>query len=154
MPKNLISQSPVKLEEVAQRARVSASTVSRVLNNLSVVRNSTRLRVLNAVDELGYHPDLHARSLAGGRNHTIGVIVSNLENPFFFDIYKTIEAGARAGDYDVLVANTNYSPEQLVKSIRLMLGRKVSGLAILVSEILDPRTDREPFRGPDTHHFL
>jgi LacI family transcriptional regulator len=138
MPKNLISQSPVKLEEVAQRARVSASTVSRVLNNLSVVRNSTRLRVLNAVDELGYHPDLHARSLAGGRNHTIGVIVSNLENPFFFDIYKTIEAGARAGDYDVLVANTNYSPEQLVKSIRLMLGRKVSSLAILVSEIMDP----------------
>jgi DNA-binding LacI/PurR family transcriptional regulator len=138
MPKNRISQGPVKLEEVARRARVSASTVSRVLNNLSVVKNSTRLRVLKAVDELGYHPDLHARSLAGGSSRTIGVIVSNLENPFFFDIYKTLEAGAHSGNYEVLIANTNYSSEQLVKSIRLMLGRRVSGLAILVSEIMDP----------------
>jgi LacI family transcriptional regulator len=138
MPKNRISQGAVKLEEVAQRARVSASTVSRVLNNLSVVKNSTRLRVLKAVDELGYHPDLHARSLAGGSSRTIGVIVSNLENPFFFDIYKTLETGAHAGNFEVLIANTNYSSEQLVKSIRLMLGRRVSGLAILVSEIMDP----------------
>jgi hypothetical protein len=80
MPKNRISQGAVKLEEVAQRARVSASTVSCALNNLYVVKDSTRLRVLKAVDELGYHPDLHARSLAGGSSRTIGVIVSNLEN--------------------------------------------------------------------------
>jgi LacI family transcriptional regulator len=139
MPKNRkIPQGPVKLEQVAQRARVSASTVSRVLNNLSVVKNSTRVRVLKAVEELGYHPDLHARSLAGGSSRTIGVIVSNLENPFFFDIYKSIEAGAHAGNFEVLIANTNYSSEQLVNSIRLMLGRRVSGLAIVVSELMDP----------------
>jgi LacI family transcriptional regulator len=133
---------------VAQRARVSASTVSRVLNNLSVVKNSTRLRVLKAVDELGYHPDLHARSLAAGSSRMIGVIVSNLENPFFFDIYKTIEAGARASDYEVLVANTNYRPEQLIKNIRLMLGRKVSGLAILVSEIMESELIESLSAGP------
>jgi LacI family transcriptional regulator len=139
MPKNRKnSQGPVKLEEVARRARVSASTVSRVLNNLSVVKNSTRIRVLKAVEELGYHPDLHARSLAGGSSRTIGVIVSNLENPFFFDIYKALEAGAHASNYEVVIANTNYSSEQLVNSIRLMLGRRVSGLAIVVSEIMDP----------------
>jgi LacI family transcriptional regulator len=136
--KRKISQGHVKLEEVARRAYVSASTVSRVLNNLSVVKNSTRVRVLKVVDELGYHPDLHARSLAGGNSRTIGVIVSNLENPFFFDIYEALEAGAHARNYEVLIANTNYSSEQLVKSIRLMLGRRVSGLAIVVSEIMDP----------------
>src|SRR6202453_1429284 len=128
----------MNLEQVAHRAKVSTATVSRVLNNASVVKTSTRSRVMKAIEELKYHPNLHARSLAGGKSRTIGVIVSNLENPFFFDIYKTLEAGAHAGNYEVLIANTNYSSEQLVKSIRLMLGRRVSGLAILVSEIMDP----------------
>jgi len=44
--------------------------------------------VVKAIEELKYHPNLHARSLAGGKSRTIGVIVSNMENPFFFDIYK------------------------------------------------------------------
>jgi DNA-binding LacI/PurR family transcriptional regulator len=127
----------VKLEEVAGRAKVSASTVSRVLNNLSVVKQSTRTRVLKAIDELGYHPDLHARTLAGGANRTIGVIVSNMENSFYFDIYKIVETAAHRSGYEVVIANTSYSSEQLVKSIRLMIGRRVSGLAIIVSE-MDP----------------
>jgi DNA-binding LacI/PurR family transcriptional regulator len=137
----------VKLEEVARRARVSGSTVSRVLNNLSVVKNSTRMRVLKAVEELGYQPNLHARSLAGGSSRTIGVIVSNMENPFFFDIYKTVESGARASGYEVVIANTNYSSEQLVKSIRLMIGRRVSGLAIIVSE-MDAALTESLSKGP------
>ena len=66
---------------------VSSATVSRVLNNASVVKTSTRARVMKAIRDLKYHPNLHARSLAGGKSRTLGVIVSNLENPFFFDIY-------------------------------------------------------------------
>jgi LacI family transcriptional regulator len=130
-----LSKDTVSLDEVARRARVSASTVSRVLNNLSVVKNSTRTRVLKVVNEMGYHPNLHARTLAGGDSRTIGVILSNMENPFFFDIYSVIEGRAHACDYEVVVANTNYNPDQLVNSIRLMIGRRVSGLAIVVSEM-------------------
>ena len=127
----------MNLEQVARRAKVSTATVSRVLNNASVVKTSTRTRVMKAIEELKYHPNLHARTLAGGKSHTIGVIVSNLENPFFFDIYKTVEAGAHAQGYEVIMANTDYRAEQLVSSIRLMLGRRVAGLAAIVSEI-DP----------------
>ena len=125
----------MNLEQVARRARVSTATVSRVLNNASVVKSSTRARVVKAIEELKYHPNLHARSLAGGKSKTIGVIVSNLENPFFFDIYKTIEADAHARGYEVVMANTDYRSEQLVTSIRLMIGRRVMGLAAIVSEM-------------------
>ena len=131
----------MNLEEVARRARVSTATVSRVLNNASVVKTSTRTRVMKAIEELKYHPNLHARNLAGGKSRTIGVIVSNMENPFFFDIYKTVESDAHALGYEVLVANTDYRSEQLVKSIRIMMGRRVEGLAAIVSEMAEELID-------------
>ncbi len=125
----------MNLEEVARRAKVSTATVSRVLNNASVVKSTTRARVMKAITELRYHPNLHARNLAGGKSRTIGVIVSNMENPFFFDIYKAVESQAHSLGYEVLVANTDYSSGQLVNSIRLMIGRRVEGLAAIVSEM-------------------
>lgn len=127
----------MNLEEVAKRAGVSTATVSRVLNNLDVVRSATRARVLKAVAELNYHPNLHARTLAGGKSHTIGLIASNLENPFFFDIFCSLDAEARRAGYEVVVAHTGYDPDRLVRGVRLMIGRRVAGLAMVVSE-MDP----------------
>jgi DNA-binding LacI/PurR family transcriptional regulator len=132
----------MNLEEVARRAKVSTATVSRVLNNASVVKSSTRARVIKAVEALNYHPNLHARSLAGGKNLSIGVIVSNIENPFFLDIYKAVETGAHAHGYEVIMANTDYRSSQLIASIRLMIGRRVGGLAAIVSE-MDPELINE-----------
>ncbi|MBV9181889.1 MAG: LacI family DNA-binding transcriptional regulator [Acidobacteria bacterium] len=125
----------MSLKEVARRAKVSTATVSRVLNNVGVVRNATRARVMRAVADLNYHPNLHARSLAAGKSQTLGIVVSNLENPFFFDIVAQVEFEAHSRGYEVVVANTNYQAEQLVKSTRLMVGRRVVGLAAIVSEI-------------------
>jgi LacI family transcriptional regulator len=132
----------MNLKEVAQRAKVSTATVSRVLNGARLVKNSTRARVMKAVEEMKYHPNLHARSLAGGKNRSIGVIVSNIENPFFLDIYKAVESGAHSNGYEVIMANTDYRSEQLVASIRLMIGRRVAGLAAIVSE-MDPELIEE-----------
>jgi LacI family transcriptional regulator len=126
---------PMTLQEVARRARVSTATVSRVLNQGASVKSTTRARVLKVIQELKYSPNLHAQSLAGGRSRSIGVIVSNIENPFFLDIYKTVEAGAHAAGYEVIMANTDYSSERLVTSIRLMLGRRLAGVAAIVSEM-------------------
>ena len=125
----------MSLEDVARRAKVSTATVSRVLNGVDVVAAGTRARVMKAVAELKYHPNLHARSLAGGRSKTLGVIVSNLENPFFLDVYRSLETDCHDHGYEVLVANTDYRAEQLVASIRLMIGRRVAGLAVIVSEM-------------------
>jgi DNA-binding LacI/PurR family transcriptional regulator len=125
----------MSLEQVAKRARVSTATVSRVLNGVDVVKNSTRARVMKAVSELKYHPNLHARSLAGGRSRTVGVIVSNLDNPFFLDVYRAVETDCHARGYELIVANTLYRSEQLAASTRMMLGRRVAGLAVIVSEM-------------------
>jgi len=125
----------MNLAEVAQHAKVSTATVSRVLNNAANVKSTTRARVMKAVEKLKYRPNLHARSLAGGKSRSIGVIFSNIENPFFLDIYKVVEAGAHAEGYEVIMANTDYRSEQLVASIRLMIGRRVAGLAVIVSEM-------------------
>jgi LacI family transcriptional regulator len=125
----------MNLEAVAKRAKVSTATVSRVLNNTGPVKATTKARVLKAVEELKYHPNLHARSLAGGKSRTLGIIVSNMENPFFFDIFKSAEKQALAQGMDILAANTDYNSDRLVSSIRLMIGRRVEGLALIVSEM-------------------
>jgi LacI family transcriptional regulator len=125
----------MRLEDVAKRAKVSIATVSRVVNSVGPVKNSTRARVLKAIQELKYHPNIHARSLAGGKSRTLGMIVSNLENPFFLDIFRALESDAHRRGYEVLVANTDYRPRQLVSSVHLMMGRRLAGLAVIVSEM-------------------
>lgn len=127
----------MSLEEVAKRAGVSTATVSRVLNNAHLVKHSTRTRVMSVIEELNYHPNLHARTLAGGRSRTLGMIVSHMENPFFFDIYRTLEASADEHGYEVVIVNTDYRPDRLVRGVRQMIGRRVAGLAVVVSE-MDP----------------
>jgi len=123
------------LQEVAKRARVSPATVSRVLNDTGRVKESTRSRVLKAVQAIGYQPNIHAQTLAHGRSQTLGMIVSNLRNPFFLDIFQTLESDAHEGGYEVVVANTDYDPQQLLKHVGLMRGRRLAGLAVIVSEM-------------------
>ncbi len=135
------------MQDVAEHAGVSTATVSRVLNNIGVVKGSTRAKVLKAVEELRYFPNIHARALAGGATKTLGLLVSNLENPFFLDVFRALESEARAKGYEVLIANTDYDPERLVANVHLMLGRRVAGLALIVSEIaphlLDELSERK-----------
>jgi LacI family transcriptional regulator len=132
----------VNLRELAERAGVSVATVSRVLNDEPGVRASKRARILKCAAEANYYPDLNARSLAGGKNRTLGMIASNLENPFFFDIFRALEERAHANGFELLAANTDYRPERLVRSVRLMIGRRVAGLAVIVSE-MDPNLVRD-----------
>jgi DNA-binding LacI/PurR family transcriptional regulator len=126
----------MRLEDVAKRAKVSMSTVSRVVNGLDNVRASTRKRVLAALEELNYTPNLQARSLVSGQSKTIGIIVSNLSNPFFVDLIHRLELQAQIDGFEVVLANTNYDPERLHSMLQMMLGRRVAGLAIAVSETL------------------
>src|SRR5450759_2158328 len=122
------------IDDVARRAGVSRATVSRVVRNLGNVKAPTRARVLEAVQKLRFCPNLSARNLARGIDRTIGVIVSNLENPFYLDIFRAIESSARGQGYEVAVADTNYQAEQLLAAARMMIERRVAGVAIIVSE--------------------
>lgn len=132
----------VTLKEVARKARVSTATVSRVLNGIGPMKNSTRKRVMQAVEALKYRPNTHARALAAGSSRMLGMIVSNLTNPFFLDIFRGLEAGAREQGYEVIVASTDYDRNRLVSSVHSMLGRRPAGLALVVSE-MEPDLIRE-----------
>lgn len=123
------------LAEVARRAGVSAATVSRVMNGRTVVSPTVRDRVLRVVRQLNYAPNVHAQALAGGRSRTIGMIVSNIENPFFLGVFMALEESAAQQGYEVLVEHTGYQRERLVESIHSMLKRRVEGLAVIVSEM-------------------
>lgn len=111
------------------------TTVSRVLNRQKYVKTSTGARVLRAMKEMRYYPNLHARSLAGGGSPTIGVIVSNLDNPFFLDIFRKIESLAREQGYEVVLSATHYDARRLHANIKSMIGRRVAGIAAIVSEM-------------------
>jgi DNA-binding LacI/PurR family transcriptional regulator len=125
----------MNVHNVAARARVSPATVSRVLNNSIHVDPATRARVLQVVEELNYQPNANARALSSRSNRTLGVIVSNLNNPYFLDIYQSMEDVARSDGYELLVANTCYERDRLTRELQMILGRRVAGLAALVSEL-------------------
>ena len=126
----------MRLEDVAKLANVSISTVSRVVNETNTVSNTTRKRVLAALEELNYTPNLQARLLVSGQSNILGIIVSNLENPFFVDLFHRLETYAARSGYELIVANTNYEPQRLAETLRMMRGRCVTGIAIAASETL------------------
>ena len=125
------------IHEVARRARVSTSTVSRTINSPSLVEAETAQRVWKAIKELEYYPNTQARSLVSGRSRIIGLIVSDITNPFFPELVKSFEEVAAQHGYDILVSSTNYDSARMAACVRRMLERKVDGVAIMTSEMND-----------------
>ena len=123
------------IRDVARAAGVSTATVSHVVNNTRFVSEEVRARVLAAVERCGYYPNAHARSLASGRSHTLGLVISDIANPFFPELVKSIEDAAFEHGYDVVLSNTNYDPERTSRYVRRLIGRKVAGVAVMTSEL-------------------
>jgi len=123
------------IRDVARAAGVSTATVSHVINNTRFVSEEVRARVLEAVERCGYYPNAHARSLASGRSQTLGLLISDISNPFFPELVKAIETAAFERDYDVVLSNTNYDPERTSRYVRRMIERKVAGVALMTSEL-------------------
>ncbi len=125
----------MNVREVAKRAGVSPSTVSRALNTPELLSYRTRKRVLGVIEEAAYYPNANARALFAATNRTFGVVVSNIANPYFLDIFRGIESRAHEQGYELLLANTDYKSDRLAASLRMMLERRVAGLAVVVSEM-------------------
>jgi LacI family transcriptional regulator len=123
------------IRDVAKEAGVSTATVSNVLNKTGKVGQRTHLLVLSAVKRLGYVPDVHARHLASRVSRTLGIIVSDIENPFFPEVIKSFETRARHLGYDAILSDTNYDPRRTKEAADRMMEHKVRGVAIMTSEI-------------------
>jgi LacI family transcriptional regulator len=118
------------IKDVASRAGVSAATVSRVLNDHPAVRADTRLRVLAAVTELDYRPNTLARSLRTAQTRTIGLVVSDVLNPFFTELARAVEDEARALGYSVVIGNADEQPELQDHHIATLIDRRIDGLLL------------------------
>jgi LacI family transcriptional regulator len=119
------------IRAVAALAKVSIATVSRTVNSSSAVSDRLQKRVWQAVNQLNYFPNTHARTLVSGRSRLFGVIVENITNPFFPELIQSFEEIAVAHGYEILVSSTNSDPAVLTRCVRRMLERKVEGVAVL-----------------------
>ncbi|HEV2880635.1 MAG TPA: LacI family DNA-binding transcriptional regulator [Pyrinomonadaceae bacterium] len=125
----------MRIKDVAREAGVSTATVSHVINKTRRVTDETRERVLRAVERCGYYPNAHARSLASGRSNTLGLIISDISNPFFPELVKSIERAAFERGYDLILSNTNYEAERTSSYVQRLIERKVAGVALMTSEL-------------------
>jgi len=121
----------VSIRDVAKRAGVSIATVSRTVNHISTVNAELARRVWKAIEEVGYLPNTQARALVSGRSRMLGLIVSEITNPFFPELIQEFENLAVAQGYEVLIGSTNYDPARTESLMRRLLQRNVDGVAVM-----------------------
>lgn len=121
----------VTLAEVAQRAKVTGATVSNVLRNPHKVKPETVERVMAAIRELGYRPNLTARALARGRTSTLALMLSSITNPFYPEFVLAAEREARKRGYFLLVCNTDDDPAIMRAYLEQIAGSLASGVIVM-----------------------
>jgi len=133
------------IRAVAALAKVSIATVSRTINGTPVVSDRLAKRVWQAIEQLNYFPNTHARSLVSGRSRILGIIVENITNPFFPELIQNFEEIAVAHGYEILVSSSNSDPAVLTTCVRRMIERKVEGVAMLTFGEEEPVLDQLAF---------
>jgi len=126
----------VTLYDVASEAGVSISTVSRTLSAPERVAPSTRARVRAAVEMLGYQPNRAASLLRSGRTGVIGMVVPDLENPYFAGIVKGVQARARLAGSVSLIVDSDEKPQEEVALVRLLI-QQTDGIVLCAPRALD-----------------
>jgi LacI family transcriptional regulator len=121
------------MKDVAQRARVSVSTVSHVLNGTRKVSEGTRGDVLAAVEELSYRPNLLAKGLKTRRTYTIGLLISDIQNSFFTSVVRGVEDEALSRGYHLFLCNTDEDPGREDEYIKELAKKRVDGLMVAPS---------------------
>jgi LacI family transcriptional regulator len=121
----------MSIREVAKRAGVSTATVSRTINRVASVDPHLAKRVWKVVDELSFYPNTQARALVSGRSRILGLIVSEITNPFFPEIVHGFEEAAVQNNYELLLTSTVYDSKRMEIAVRRMIERRVEGVAIL-----------------------
>lgn len=117
--------------DVAEKAKVSVITVSRLLNNPKIVSERTAKKITAAMEELHYQPSQIARSLVKKRTNTIGVIMSDIKNTFFNNWFRIIEDYASNHGFNLVLCNTDEDPAREMKYIKLLQSQRVDGIIIV-----------------------
>ena len=129
--------APATIRDVARRAGVSTATVSRVLAGIGNPKAATADAVMAAVEALDYRPSAVARSLRMRRTGTIGLIVTDIQNPFFPELVQAADDAARRVGYSILLGSAAYDERRAVHYLDLMADRRVDGMIVASSQVSD-----------------
>jgi LacI family transcriptional regulator len=138
---------PAKLRDVAEKARVSIKTVSRVVNRQGEISDATRQRVLAAIAELGYRPSKVARALVTQHTDTVGLVLGDISNPFFPEVARGVLDVAEAQGYNVFLCNSDGDLQRETRILESLLDHGVDGVIIFPTFELEPQLRR--LAGPD-----
>jgi DNA-binding LacI/PurR family transcriptional regulator len=130
------------IHAVAKLAHVSIATVSRTINHVPTVNPKLAKRVWEAIRELNYFPNTQARALVSGRSRMLGLIVSEITNPFFPELIQGFEDVAVENGYEILIGSTNYEPDRMQRCIRRVVERNAEGVAVMTFGIEQPLLDQ------------
>lgn len=137
-PRKARTPERMDIRTIARLANVSIATVSRTINRVPTVNPKIAKRVWDVIEELDYFPNTQARALVSGRSWILGLIVSEITNPFFPELIQGFEDIAVENGYEILVSSTNHEPRRMSHCIRRMLERKVDGVAVMTFGIEAP----------------
>jgi LacI family transcriptional regulator len=127
----MTKSSPVTIQDIAKKANVSISTVSRVLNDHETVGEQYKTAVLEAIEELDYQPNFFAQGLAGGQSRTIGVVTQNVGSPVYDAILKGILEGLSTENYSTIFADGQWESKREYQAIETLMAKRVDGLIIV-----------------------
>lgn len=123
------------MKDIAKSAGVSQATVSRVISGNTFVAPEIRMKVMEWVRKLDYHPNIIAQSLVGSRSFLIGVIIRDISNPFFSEIIKAVESEATKYSYSIILCNTEGNLEKEKKYINVLKSYKADGILMVPSDM-------------------
>ncbi|PWA09472.1 catabolite control protein A [Pueribacillus theae] len=123
--------------DVAREANVSMATVSRVVNGNPNVKPSTRQKVLEAIERLGYRPNAVARGLASKKTTTVGVIIPDISSILFAELARGIEDIATMYEYNIILSNSDQNKNKEVRLINTLLGKQVDGIVFMGGKLED-----------------
>jgi LacI family transcriptional regulator len=150
---NVCKIMPATIKDIARQAGVNLSTVSRALNNKYGVDEKTRAKVLDVAKSLGYTPNRVARGLVTGRTHTLGLIISDIRNPFFAEIARGAQDAASRAGYDLILCNADLDATKQLAYVHSLLSKRVDGI-LMNSVAALSRTEQEELAECGVHIVL
>lgn len=127
----------VTISDIARESGVSQTTVSRVLNNSGYVKDETREKILKIIKEKKYIPSAIARGLSTKKTNTIGVVVPDINNPFFGEVIKGIGEIADKYNFNIILCNTNDNVKKEIKALEVLKEQRIEGIVITPSSVED-----------------
>jgi LacI family transcriptional regulator len=141
------NNNKITIKEISKLSGFSVTTVSRVLGKSELVKEDTKEKIMKIIDDQSFIPNMAARSLKTKKTNTIGLILGDVENPFYSRVAKGVIDAANQRNYNVILCNSNYDSKLEEKSIEMLLNTQVEGFLLTTVKLKNTTIDDLKSRG-------